>query len=169
MQRKKIPLWVLIASGIIASICSLIMFVSFISATISPSTTATPTQDVGAIYTQAYITLIADYTQNAPTATFTAIPATETTTPTNIPLPTATLEPTQPPPPPTTFTAVPYIPPPPPTSPPAASGCSCSGDTFNCGDFSTHSQAQACYNSCLPGDIHRLDQDNDGIACEGLQ
>jgi micrococcal nuclease len=71
--------------------------------------------------------------------------------------------------------------PPPPTQ--AASGgsteggdsdssiCSCSGNTYNCGDFSTHNQAQACYNYCISegrGDIHRLDGDNDGLACESL-
>jgi len=62
-----------------------------------------------------------------------------------------------------------------PTQPPASGGggnavCSCAGDTLNCSDFSSHSAAQACYNYCISqgaGDIHRLDRDHDGSACEG--
>jgi hypothetical protein len=48
--------------------------------------------------------------------------------------------------------------------------CSCSGDTLNCPDFSSHSSAQACFDYCVQqgaGDIHKLDRDNDGLACEG--
>jgi len=62
-----------------------------------------------------------------------------------------------------------------PTSTRASGGggggvCSCSGDTYNCGDFSSHSSAQACFDYCVQqgkGDIHKLDRDNDGLACEG--
>ena len=49
--------------------------------------------------------------------------------------------------------------------------CSCSGDTLNCSDFSTHASAQACFNYCISqgaGDIHKLDGNNDGNACESL-
>lgn len=49
--------------------------------------------------------------------------------------------------------------------------CDCSGDHYNCADFPTQAEAQRCYQYCLDagaGDIHRLDQDNDGVACEGL-
>lgn len=55
-----------------------------------------------------------------------------------------------------------------PTNEPAAV-CNCSGDSLNCGNFGSQSSAQACFNYCYPiaGDIHRLDRDNDGIACEG--
>lgn len=56
-----------------------------------------------------------------------------------------------------------------PTLPPQSAVCSCSGDTLNCGDFSSHSSAQACFNYCISqgrGDIHRLDGNNDGTACE---
>ncbi|WP_431277280.1 cell wall-binding repeat-containing protein [Leifsonia poae] len=59
-------------------------------------------------------------------------------------------------------TAPPVTPPPgPPANP---------GDTKNCGDFSTHAAAQAWFNYYYPyyGDIARLDQDNDLIACEQL-
>lgn len=48
--------------------------------------------------------------------------------------------------------------------------CSCSGDLYNCGDFPNHSSAQACFDYCVQqgkGDIHKLDRDNDGLACEG--
>ena len=47
--------------------------------------------------------------------------------------------------------------------------CSCSGNIYNCGDFSSHTAAQACYDYCRSlgkGDIHGLDRDKDGIACE---
>jgi len=61
--------------------------------------------------------------------------------------------------------------PPPPTQPPPTPGCDCSGNIYNCSDFSTHAEAQACYDYCKSlgrGDVHRLDGDNDGIACESL-
>lgn len=52
------------------------------------------------------------------------------------------------------------------------SGCSiCTSDTYNCSDFSTQAEAQACHDYCVnqgAGDIHRLDRDNNGIACESL-
>ena len=47
--------------------------------------------------------------------------------------------------------------------------CSCSGNIYNCADFKTQYQAQQCYLYCLGQrgrDIHRLDGDNDGQACE---
>jgi hypothetical protein len=56
------------------------------------------------------------------------------------------------------------------TVPPQSAVCSCSGDTLNCGDFSSTSRAQACYDYCISlgrGDVHRLDRDGDGLACEG--
>jgi len=78
------------------------------------------------------------------------------------PVPEMTPSPTSPPPP---------SPTPPPATPPPAPVCDCSGNIYNCSDFSTHAAAQACYDYCLSlgvGDIHRLDGDNDGIACESL-
>lgn len=56
-----------------------------------------------------------------------------------------------------------------PTS--TTNSCSCSGNTYNCGDFSTHQEAQSLYECCLAKvgyDIHRLDSDDDGLACESL-
>jgi hypothetical protein len=74
---------------------------------------------------------------------------------------------------------LPTAPPPQPTETPQAAQstpapapvCDCSGDLYNCGDFSTHRAAQACFNYCREqgrGDIHRLDSDNNGSACESL-
>jgi hypothetical protein len=50
--------------------------------------------------------------------------------------------------------------------------CSCSGDTLNCKDFSTHAEAQACFDYCMSqgaGDIHKLDENNDLNPCESLR
>jgi len=58
-----------------------------------------------------------------------------------------------------------------PSTQPSPPPCDCSGDIYNCSGFSTHAEAQACYEYCKSlgrGDIHRLDSDNDGIACESL-
>jgi len=49
--------------------------------------------------------------------------------------------------------------------------CNCNGPDLNCGDFSTHAEAQACYDYCISlgyGDVFGLDGDNDGSACESL-
>lgn len=57
------------------------------------------------------------------------------------------------------------------TLPPQAGACSCNGG-LDCKDFSTHSQAQACFDYCYSqglGDVHGLDgNDKDGLACESL-
>ena len=56
-----------------------------------------------------------------------------------------------------------------PTSPPPQAVCNCSGDVYNCSSFSGSIQAQACFNYCRGqgrGDVHQLDRDNDGLACE---
>lgn len=95
-----------------------------------------------------------------PTPTWTPIP-----TATNTPVPTATDTPI----PTSTWTPVPTntpVPTQPPTGP-----CLCYADLYNCSDFSTHAQAQACYNWCISqgaGDIHKLDRDGDGDVCESL-
>jgi hypothetical protein len=49
--------------------------------------------------------------------------------------------------------------------------CSCRIDKYNCENFLKQAQAQACFNFCFSlgaGDIHQLDPDHDGIACNGL-
>lgn len=47
---------------------------------------------------------------------------------------------------------------------------SCSANIYNCGDFSTHDEAQSVYESCggVAHDVHGLDRDNDGTSCETL-
>lgn len=53
----------------------------------------------------------------------------------------------------------------------ASPACSCSGDLYDCSNFTTRAEAQTCYQTCLAlgsGDIHRLDRNNDGQACEAL-
>lgn len=47
--------------------------------------------------------------------------------------------------------------------------CACVADLYNCPDFSSSSAAQACFAFCVSqgaGDIHQLDRDKDGLACE---
>lgn len=46
----------------------------------------------------------------------------------------------------------------------------CSSDVYNCGDFTTQAEAQEVYDYCNPtvGDVHRLDNDGDGVVCESL-
>ena len=46
--------------------------------------------------------------------------------------------------------------------------CSCDGDLMNCDDFDTQIEAQACFNYCGSEDVHGLDKDGNGIACESL-
>jgi micrococcal nuclease len=54
---------------------------------------------------------------------------------------------------------------------PGPAACSCTGNIYNCDAFSTHAQAQSCFDYCVSvgaGDVHRLDGDGDGSACESL-
>ncbi|MCK4386929.1 MAG: thermonuclease family protein [Candidatus Pacebacteria bacterium] len=46
----------------------------------------------------------------------------------------------------------------------------CSSNVYNCSDFKTHDEAQTTYDYCggVNNDIHRLDRDKDGEACESL-
>ena len=50
------------------------------------------------------------------------------------------------------------------------SGYICSYNYYNCPNFETHAQAQLVYEACggPKTDIHDLDRDNDGFACESL-
>lgn len=95
---------------------------------------------------------------NAPTTT-----ATATTTSTPSVTPTTTVTSTSTP----TATATPTLVP----TPGGVGDCACTGDLYNCPDFPNQGAAQACLEHCLNEtgqDIHRLDQDNDGTACESL-
>lgn len=47
----------------------------------------------------------------------------------------------------------------------------CTSDAYNCSDFDTQAEAQTVFDYCVDlgfGDIHRLDQDNNQVACESL-
>lgn len=60
-----------------------------------------------------------------------------------------------------------------PTQTPISGGgqtYTCSSNTYNCGDFKTKAEAQYVFELCggANNDIHRLDQDSDGEACETL-
>ena len=47
---------------------------------------------------------------------------------------------------------------------------SCSTNLYNCSDFVTQNEAQSAFNVCssVNGDVHGLDKDKDGVACESL-
>lgn len=62
----------------------------------------------------------------------------------------------------------PALEPPPTTGQP--SQYICSHNTYNCSDFKTQAEAQAVFLACggSENDIHKLDQDKDGEACESL-
>lgn len=59
-----------------------------------------------------------------------------------------------------------------PSSPPQqpSSSVICSYNAYNCSDFSTHAEAQSVYEQCggVANDVHKLDRDKDGLACESL-
>ncbi|HWO07090.1 MAG TPA: thermonuclease family protein [Candidatus Paceibacterota bacterium] len=56
-----------------------------------------------------------------------------------------------------------------PTTPPSGS-YTCSSNKYNCSDFSTHAEAQAVFEQCggVDNDVHKLDSNKDGEACESL-
>ena len=129
------------------------------TATASSTPSATPTATATASATPTM-------TRTArPTATASSTPtntprATASSTPTRTPKPTATAKPTKTPKPTATATRVP------------PGNCStCAADVYNCSDFGSQEDAQACFDYCwdLTGrDVHGLDSDNDGEACESL-
>jgi len=42
------------------------------------------------------------------------------------------------------------------------------GPDRNCSDFATQLEAQEFFEATGPGDLHRLDADGNGVACESL-
>ena len=47
----------------------------------------------------------------------------------------------------------------------------CARDAYNCSDFATQQEAQVVFDYCMEQvgtDVHRLDGNNDGVACETL-
>lgn len=128
-----------------------------------------PTLDLVSVQGTALAEAWKSYTQTVeamPTNTATLQPTIESTltsNPTFTPLPTATLIvfPTN------TLFVLPAA-----TLAPQSAVCSCSGDSLNCTDFGSWSSAQACYSYCQSqgvGDIHGLDGNNDGSACDSLK
>ncbi len=135
------------------------------SSTVPPLPTITATATVTA--TQVIPTATATLT---PTATFaqptTTATATATATATQA-IPTATATPT----PTATFAQPTATATATATATLMAGPCSCERDLYNCSDFSTQAEAQACFDFCMDQvgrDVHRLDQDGNGIACESL-
>jgi len=55
-------------------------------------------------------------------------------------------------------------------TPTTTEGIICSYNAYNCSDFSTHNEAQNVFEQCggVNNDVHKLDSDKDGIACESL-
>lgn len=99
---------------------------------------------------------------NLPAATATSQPTatpTPTATSTLLSTPTATVtrQPTE------TTTPIPTV-----TTP---SLYICSHNAYNCADFDSQAEAQAVFDYCMDRvgfDVHQLDRDNDGEACEAL-
>ncbi|OGC85092.1 hypothetical protein A3F55_03080 [Candidatus Adlerbacteria bacterium RIFCSPHIGHO2_12_FULL_53_18] len=58
----------------------------------------------------------------------------------------------------------------PPPAPASSGSYTCSSNTYNCSDFSTHAEAQAVFDACggVGNDVHKLDANKDGEACESL-
>ncbi|MBP2133794.1 hypothetical protein J2128_001748 [Methanomicrobium sp. W14] len=97
-------------------------------------------------------------TIKATIASMTETPA-KTPTPSKTPTPTKTINPTK------TATQTPS----PSKTDSSSAVCSCSGNIYNCDDFKDWSSAQKCYEYCLSAtgdDVHDLDRDSDGCACE---
>ena len=138
--------------------------------TIEPSETATPTRAPSATFE-----LSATLTETPTIVISATLAETSTTEPTMTTEPSATpwIVPTEPP----TITLWPINTigpsstprPPSGTQLPDAGNCSCLSDTYNCNDFTNQPSAQACYQNCMTltgKDIHGLDGDNNGLACE---
>lgn len=123
------------------------------TATLTPTPTATPSPTP--TYVQPTVTPTPVRTYAQPTVTPKTIPQATYVKPTSVPTPIRTY--VQP-------TAVPSL----PSSGPV---CDCSGNNYNCKDFplSNGISDQKCYEYCKSqgmGDIHDLDRNNDGDACE---
>lgn len=98
---------------------------------------------------------------------------TENTIPTPVPEPIQTSE-SDPIPNPISEPIPEPVPEPAPTPEPVPTpelSCYCANNSYNCGDFKTHIEAQNLYSCCMQkvgSDIHRLDADKDGQVCESL-
>lgn len=170
-SKKKIPIQAVIIAGIVAAGAQILVCLGMITSIVTPSSTATPTLDLVSVQGTALAKAWLAFTQTA------LANPTSTMPPTSTLLPTETLAPTETLPPPPTATLIVVASPTlivfPATNTPVQSAvCSCSGDTLNCTDFGSWSSAQACYTYCVSqgaGDIHGLDGNNDGSACDSLK
>jgi hypothetical protein len=148
-----------IAFSMLATLCICVGFTSFINS----DNSSTPTPQPAAV--RAIV--------NLPTSTLPPIWLADVTSTPEIlkrtPIPPPTRRPTWSPEP-TLPTATAFK-----LSAPKASGgptgavCSCKSDQFNCKSFGSQSAAQACFAYCVnqgKGDIHKLDGNNDGLACK---
>lgn len=159
-RRKPTWLYLLILSLVIICLCLMCAVISMISSNkIDPTKTPTSTKLV--IINETFTPLPTILKPKAVwTSTVTSIPLNKTST--SFPIETNT--------PFLVNTPNPY------SSPgitvTANKPCSCTGDLYNCSDFSSRNQAQACYNYCFSVtglDIHHLDgADKDGKVCESL-
>lgn len=125
---------------------------------------------IGATVTnETYMPAIIAPVQDSATATPSPTPtATQTGTPTPTGTPTATGTATATGTTTSTPTVTPTVT---PTATANASSIECGFDAYNCSDFDTHADAQFVFDFCggqSGNDIHRLDADNDGDACESL-
>lgn len=121
--------------------------------TAGATSTGTPTA-TGAATATATVTRTPTATATPTTTGTSTATATASRTPTVTPTPTRTPTPTA------TATRG------------APGGCStCAFDAYNCSDFDTQEDAQECFDYCMElvgSDVHRLDADNNGVACESL-
>ena len=140
MTRRKRTL--LIVAAVAVGLCALCMLIGLLLPK-TPEDTKSATIEIPAA-TEPPITPSATFPPSAtlPPATFTPSPI-----PTSTPTPTIT------------------------PTPSATPVCICAYDAYDCAGFTTHAEAQACFNDCIrvyAGDIHLLDSDGDGEACESL-
>jgi len=169
--KIKIPFGVVIPTAVGVMILNTVFFFNIVNRVIK-DVSPQPTQDTSALQaialTRAWIQITQTF-MSLPTSTL-APSNTSTEAPTASAIPTLASTSTQLP----TATLIIFIPAtqaPVATSLPAQSVCSCAGDTLNCTNFTFESQAQACFNYCMSqgvGDIHGLDGNGDGAACESL-
>jgi len=140
-----------IATAIVIALIALAMLACGEAATPVKVDTVVPTEPPGV------------ETPISPTAT--PIPSTPTPTPVP-PTPTLPPSPTDTPLPPTP-TLIPPTPTSIPPTPTPGTKWDCSGDLYNCPDFSSCEEVMDYFRAC-PGDPSRLDKDKDGVPCESL-
>lgn len=172
--KGKLPFFIVPLLGLSALVFQITLCLSSVSEAFGNSTTATPTLDLVSVQGTALADAWISYTQTVQAMPTSTIISTETLLPT-LTLEPATLAPTSTSLPTATLIVFPtntLFVLPAATLAPQSAVCSCSGDSLNCTDFGSWSSAQACYSYCQSqgvGDIHGLDGNNDGSACDSLR